>query len=178
MKNRNIEKRDDWSTPKYLYNKLNDEFHFDFDPCPVNPDFDGLSVEWGMCNFVNPPYSNKLKTAFVQKALIEQKKGKTSVLLLPVSTSTVLFHDFILNNKKEIRFLRGRIKFEGVNTKGEYVKDKVGMFDSMIVVFEGKTPESEKSKEELLSEIEILKEENAKLKSNNVIERLKNNKHG
>jgi hypothetical protein len=113
MKNKNIIQKDDWKTPKSFYDKLNSEFNFDFDPCPYQHDtalWDGLEIEWGMRNFVNPPYSRKLKTAFVKKAIEESKKGKLCVMLLPVSTSTRLFHDFILPNKKEIRFIDGRNK--------------------------------------------------------------------
>jgi len=137
MKNRNLEHSDNWQTPDDLYNKLNEEFNFDFDPCPLFHDisiFDGLEIEWGMSNFINPPYSRKLKEAFVIKAIEESKKGKLCVLLLPVSTSTKLFHDHILPNQQEIRFLRGRVKFKGVNTKGEVVANKCGMHDSMIVI--------------------------------------------
>jgi len=138
MKNRNLKHVDDWATPKYLYNELDKEFNFDFDPCPLQhniEDWDGLNVDWGNCNFVNPPYSRKLKEAFVLRAIEESKKGKKCILLLPVSTSTKLFHNYILPNKKEIRFLFKRIKFIGVNTFGEKVSDKCGMHDSMIVVF-------------------------------------------
>lgn len=138
MKNRNLEHKDDWKTPTKIFEQLNNEFNFDFDPCPYKHDvtqWDGLQVEWGDSNFVNPPYSRKLKEAFVEKAVIEKLKGKTSVLLLPVSTSTALFHDVIKPNASEIRFVRGRIRFEGVNTKGEYVTDKTPMHDSMIVIF-------------------------------------------
>jgi len=139
MKNRNLDNSDSWATPKYLYDELNAEFSFDFDPCPLNtgeitPDSDGLLIEWGERNFINPPYSQKLKEAFVIRAIIESKKGKLCVLLLPVSTSTKLFHEHILPNQKEIRFLRGRVKFEGINTFGERVSNKCGMHDSMIVV--------------------------------------------
>lgn len=56
-------------------------------------------------------------------------------MLLPVSTSTKIFHDHVLPNTQEIRFVKGRIKFKGINTKGEYVTDKCGMHDSMIVIF-------------------------------------------
>lgn len=56
-------------------------------------------------------------------------------MLLPVSTSTVLFHDFIQPNAKEIRFVKGRIKFVGVNAKGELVSNKSPMHDSMVVIF-------------------------------------------
>ena len=138
MKDRNLEHKDDWKTPAKVFDELNNEFNFDFDPCPYKHDitqWDGLQVDWGDRNFVNPPYSRKLKEAFVEKAVIEKMKGKLSVLLLPVSTSTALFHDVIKPNASEIRFVRGRIRFEGVNTKGEYVTDKTPMHDSMIVIF-------------------------------------------
>lgn len=138
MKNRNIENHDNWATPKEFYNTLNNEFKFDFDPCPLFATEDGLIKEWGNRNYVNPPYSRKLKEAFIKKAIIESKKGKLCVMLLPVSTSTKIFHDYILPNKKEIRFIRGRIHFEGINTKGEKVSDKAGMHDSMIVIFDGR----------------------------------------
>lgn len=140
MKNRNLSHSNNWATPKEFYDKLDKEFNFDFDPCPLNeneitPEKDGLLIDWGISNFVNPPYSRDLKESFVKKAIQESKKGKVCVMLLPVSTSTVLFHEHIKPNAKEIRFVKGRIKFLGVNTKGEYVTNKAPMHDSMIVVF-------------------------------------------
>lgn len=138
MKNRNIIHSDNWATPKELYNILNDEFHFDFDPCPINHDmsWDGLEVEWGKSNFINPPYSRMLKEAFIKKAYNESRKGKLCVMLLPVSTSTKIFHEYIYHKAIEIRFLRGRVKYSGINTRGEFVSNKAGMHDSMIVIFE------------------------------------------
>ena len=143
MKNRNLDHSDNWATPKEFYDKLNAEFAFDFDPCPLNkneitPDKDGLLIEWGQRNYINPPYSRNLKEAFVMKAIEEAKKGKLCVMLLPVSTSTKLFHEAIQPNAKEIRFIKGRVKFVGVNTKGELVDNKAPMHDSMIVVFGGR----------------------------------------
>ena len=88
-----------WLTPAELFSKLNDEFDFDFDPCPhPKPDeFDGLTCEWGLRNYVNPPFGSilhqgpndkKLKkkgpTAWMRKAIEEQKKGKLSVVVYPV----------------------------------------------------------------------------------------------
>lgn len=137
MKNRNLKHSDNWGTPEDLYQALDLEFGFDFDPTPLNHDTSkwcGLEVEWGEVNFVNPPYSRKLKEAFIKKAVEESKKGKQVVMLLPVSTSTRVFHEEILPNKKEIRFIRGRVKFEGYNTKGEYTTKSNGMHDSMIVI--------------------------------------------
>ena len=95
----------------------------------------GTPSHLGFKNFINPPYSRKLKEAFIMKAIEESRKGKLCVMLLPVSTSTKIFHDHILPNKKEIRFIRRRLKFSGYNTKGEYVDNKCGMHDSMIVIF-------------------------------------------
>lgn len=139
MKNRALKHSDNWKTPDWLYNKLNEEFNFDHDPCPLNleeitPENDGLLNDWGKSNFINPPYSRALKEAFVKKAIEQSKEGKLCVLLLPVSTSTALFFDYIQPNAKEIRFLRGRVKFEGINTFGEKSKG-AGMHDSMIVIF-------------------------------------------
>jgi site-specific DNA-methyltransferase (adenine-specific) len=138
LKNRNLNNIDDWATPDYIYDELNNEFDFNFDPCPLQHDlnkWDGLIVEWKERNFINPPYSRALKERFVLKAIEESKKGKLCVMLLPVSTSTKIFHNHILPNKKEIRFVFKRIKFIGVNTFGDYVDDKAGMHDSMIVIF-------------------------------------------
>ena len=143
MKNRNLIHSDNWETPKDLYDELNQEFNFDFDPCPIcfdeiTKEKDGLLIDWGDRNFINPPYSRKLKDKFVKKAIKESEKGKLCVCLLPVSTSTILFHDYIKPNADDIRFIRGRVKFIGINTFGEKVSNKVGMHDSMIVIFDGR----------------------------------------
>lgn len=134
-KNRDgLDNSDHWQTPKWLYDKLNDEFNFDFDPCPLNSTFDGLKENWGERNFINPPYNRIDKPKFIQKAFDEWKKGKTCVLLIPSATGTKQFHDLILPNA-EIRFLKGRIAFCGYNTKGEYTTKNKGKHDSMIVIF-------------------------------------------
>jgi len=139
MKDRNLNHKDNWATPKSFYDKLNEEFNFNFDPCPLNhnlEEWDGLEIEWKERNFINPPYSRPLKDLFVKKAIEESKKGKLCVMLLPVSTSTILFHNFIKPNAREIRFVKGRISFEGINTFGELVgKGSSPMHDSMIVIF-------------------------------------------
>ena len=137
MMDRSLRLSDDWKTPKYLYNDLDKEFHFDFDPCPFMHDiklWNGLDVEWGNSNFVNPPYSRTLKELFIRKAYKEYLKNKLVVMLLPVSTSTKIFHEIILPNC-EIRFIKGRVKFEGINSFGQSVTNKCGMHDSMIVIF-------------------------------------------
>ena len=137
MKNRDgSENSNHWATPPEFYEKLNKEFNFDFDPCPLNGEllFDGLSVEWGTCNYVNPPYDRINKPKFIQKAFEEWKKGKTVVMLLPSATGTKQFHEIILPHA-EIRFVKVRIAFHGLNTKGEFSTKNKGKHDSMIVIF-------------------------------------------
>ena len=138
MKDRNLNHKDDWETPKELYNSLVEEFGVMFDPCPLRSSFNGLNILWRSANFINPPYSRKLKEQFIRKAYEESKKGKLCVMLLPVSTSTKIFHEIIYPNA-EIRFINGRVKFIGINTFGEKVTNKCGMHDSMIVIFNNET---------------------------------------
>ena len=135
MKGRDgLTQSDHWSTPSWLYDKLNQEFSFDFDPCPLHADFDGLSISWGKSNFVNPPYNRVDKPKFIQKAYEEYLRGKTCVLLIPASVSTKQFIELILPNA-EIRFIKGRVAFSGYNTKGEFTDKNKGKHDSMIVIF-------------------------------------------
>jgi cyanophycin synthetase len=79
-----------WLTPSDLYAELNAEFRFDFDPCPypLPPGFDGLTCEWGMSNYVNPPFGSimhygkkKGMTAWVKKAIAEHAQGKRVVFV-------------------------------------------------------------------------------------------------
>lgn len=142
MKNRNLSNSDNWETPESLVNYLQDVFWvlFDFDPCPLNNDlekFNGLFCEWWNCNFVNPPYSRDLKEKFILKWVEEMGKWKCCIFLLPVSTSTKIFHNYILRYWR-VYFLKKRVKFEGINTFWEIVKNKTPMHDSMIVVFDKK----------------------------------------
>jgi len=102
--------RTDWKTPKFLFQALNAEFHFDYDPCPVYPQVDGLKNDWGNINFVNPPYGREIKK-WIQKGYLEFLKGKTVVFLLPSRTDTAWWHDFVMK-ATEIRFIRGRLKFD------------------------------------------------------------------
>lgn len=147
MKKIHINNDNNYATPPDFYTELDKEFNFDFDPCPYNEneittETNGLLKDWGKSNFINPPYSQKLKEAFVLKAIDEQKKGNTSVFLIPVSTSTKLFHEYIKPNAKEIRFLKGRIKFGKLDKNGNFYlplnkngKISSGTKDSMIVIF-------------------------------------------
>lgn len=62
-----------------------------FDPCPLNPNWEinGLEIEWENKTFVNPPYSKP--KPWVAKAIEENKKGHTIVMLLKHDSSTQWF---------------------------------------------------------------------------------------
>ena len=145
MKKIHINNDDNYATPPELYEQLNKRFNFDFDPCPYNENEilnDGLKIEWGRSNFVNPPYSQKLKEQFIIKGVEQMKKGKVSVFLIPVSTSTKLFHEWIKPFATEIEFVKGRIKFGKRDENGNFYlplnakgKTQSGTKDSMIVIF-------------------------------------------
>ena len=127
-----------WETPQYFYDKLDDEFHFTLDPCalPTNakcanyftPHDDGLKQDWqGHSVFCNPPYVKKI-SEWVRKCSEESKKpGTQVVMLIPVRTDTAYFHEFIYHKAKEIRFVRGRLKFGKSKNSAP--------FPSMIVIF-------------------------------------------
>ena len=106
-----LSKRSDWRTPKVLLQELQREFGVLWDPCPTNADFNGLQVEWHQNTFVNPPYSRET-IKWCRKAVQEYKKGKTVIMLLAARTDTKWFHDYILPHAKEVRFIRGRLKFD------------------------------------------------------------------
>lgn len=124
MKNRNLDHKDDWMTPPEYYEKWDKIYGFDFDPCPFKHDiekWDGLKIAWGKMNFVNPPYSLRLKTDFVKKAIFEFINFKRkSILLLPVATGARLFQNNIYNIF-DFELLPGRIPFIGYNQKGQKV---------------------------------------------------------
>lgn len=100
-----------WITPPELYKELDAEFHFDYDPCPFPKpkDYDGIKAEWGTSNYVNPPFHRENgigPTAFVRKAIEENKKGKTVVLTIPTQS----YVNLLLEAGAEVRSL-GRVKW-------------------------------------------------------------------
>ena len=137
---KNGSKNDDWATPDYILEDIRKEFGEFFDPCPLKHDlnkWDGLKIDWKDINFINPPYNNKGKVAFIKKAYEESLKGKTCIILIPSATELPVFHDLILPYG-EVRFIRGRVKFKGFNSKGIYTEKGTGQMGSMFVIFKPK----------------------------------------
>lgn len=84
-----------WLTPVDLMDDIKREFEIDFDPCPFPKpdDFDGLHIEWGQNNYVNPPFGSyvdkrdgkkKGPTAWAKKSIHEYRKGKRVVFVYPI----------------------------------------------------------------------------------------------
>jgi phage N-6-adenine-methyltransferase len=101
---------DEWRTPASVYDALHAEFGFVLDPCPMRDEFwDGLFRPWQFPAFCNPPYSQI--SAWVKKAFEESRRGRV-VLLTPSRTDTRWWHDYVMR-ASEIRFIRGRLRFNG-----------------------------------------------------------------
>ena len=117
----------EWGTPQHVYDALHGEFHFDLDPCPLDGAQDGLArlfAEWrGRRVFCNPPYGSKAITEWLGRA----KEAILAVYLIPARTDTRWFHDLVLPQASEIRFLRGRLKFGKATAPAP--------FPSMVVIF-------------------------------------------
>lgn len=65
-----------------------------FDPCPVSPTFDGLSVTWQAHNFCNPPFN--AIALWYSKALAEAAaNGAHTVMLLPWRGHARYWHDLV-----------------------------------------------------------------------------------
>lgn len=127
----------EWATPIKFFKELNKEFEFTLDPCATKENAkckkyytkedNGLTKDWnGERVFCNPPYGREIQY-WVKKCYEENKSNNTFiVMLIPARTDTSYFHDYIYH-KQEIRFIRGRLKFnDGKNP---------APFPSMIVIF-------------------------------------------
>ena len=141
MKGRDVlfsHKSDNYITPKWLFEELDNEFHFKMDcattilnplgtPYFITEKEDGLKMPWMNPTFCNPPYSEA--SLWVEKAYNEwRERVITFVMLLPARTDTRWFHDYIYKKLGvEIRFIKGRLKFEGTKYPAP--------FPSMLVIF-------------------------------------------
>ncbi|MGI9011117.1 MAG: DNA N-6-adenine-methyltransferase [Nitrososphaeraceae archaeon] len=157
--------KNSWRTPPELFKELDDEFHFDLDPCTTqdNPlqtryfyteqEYNGLLLDWHGNVFVNPPYGYNEKNEYllekwVKKAfeqITSNRNVKTIVLLVPTVTSTKWFHKYVWNNidhepywDDDDRNFTTEIRFPDKRIK--YLDEKgekkqSPRFDSMIIIY-------------------------------------------
>lgn len=129
---------DEWATPSDFFAMLDAEFHFDLDPCCTHENAkckkhytlkdNGLMQNWGGQRvFCNPPYGRAIKD-WMRKCAEESRKSDTLVVaLVPARTDTAWFHDYVYKKAREIRFIRGRLRFNDARDSAP--------FPSMIIVF-------------------------------------------
>lgn len=117
----------DHPTPPAFYAKLDAEFHFTLDPCPLGGvdrimEQDGLARSWaGERVYCNPPYGNE-----ISRWLAKATEAEVAVYLIPSRTDTRWWHEYVLK-ADEIRFVKGRLKFGGAKFNAP--------FPSVVVVF-------------------------------------------
>lgn len=121
--------RTDWATPSHVYEALHREFGFTLDPCRLGDEGglfgrrDGLLLSWaGERVYCNPPYGPA-----IPDWLAKGRDAEVAVYLLPARTDTRWFHEHCLRWAREVRFLRGRLKFGGSKNSAP--------FPSMVVVY-------------------------------------------
>lgn len=132
---------DEWPTPQYLFDALHSEFKFTVDVCATSANAkcrrfytrleDGLQQDWRRDRaWMNPPYGEVI-ARWVGKAFTTAQEGGLVVALVPARPDTAWWHDYVLR-AAEIRFLRGRLKFEGARHPAP--------FPSAVVVFRPPLP--------------------------------------
>lgn len=139
--------KQDWTTPKELFEELDHEFHFTLDPCSTHENAlcekhytkedNGLSKMWkDEIVFCNPPY-NKI-TEWADKCAVEHVlNNATVVLLVPARTDTKWFHYSVVPFARSIRFIQGRLHFGGADRAPFpsmlviYSKQKINLLDSV-----------------------------------------------
>ncbi|GGN07660.1 hypothetical protein GCM10009721_39180 [Terrabacter tumescens] len=142
---------DDWATPQAFYDEYDAEFGFVLDACSSttnhkaphffaldHPDAhrrDGLTGDWaadarahGGAVWCNPVYGRSI-TDWMAKAAATARAGVTVVCLVPARTDTRWFHEHVLAEGAEVRYVRGRLKF-GTATTG-------APFASLVIIYRG-----------------------------------------
>lgn len=131
-----------WETPTWFFDALHAEFNFTVDVCAsmenrkVDKFFsvhqDAFRLRWrGIC-WMNSPYGREIGKWLAKALKSAVEDNATVVCLVPARTDTAWWFD----NARfgEIRFLRGRLKFEGAPTSAP--------FPSALVIFRPGLPRS------------------------------------
>jgi len=125
----NIKVKDDYETPYDLYYDSCRKYNIfpTLDVCATKKNTkcknyftekeDSLLKEWNETFFMNPPYSKVAD--FMKKAYYQHiNNGVEGMILIFAKTDTKFWHSFI-EEKAEVHFIKGRIKFlkDGFKTK-------------------------------------------------------------
>lgn len=70
-----------------------------------------LASSWFDSTFVVVDYAEVER--WLQKCLHEAESGRTVVALVPARTHTMWFHEIVLEQAKELRFVKGRVTMDG-----------------------------------------------------------------
>lgn len=111
---------DEWETPQYVFDELNQEFDFQLDVCATSENMkckkyfhkkiDGLKQEWSPYRcWMNPPYGKNI-VYWIKKAHHESERGALVVCLIPARTDTKWWHEYVMRSS-EVRFISGRLNF-------------------------------------------------------------------
>jgi site-specific DNA-methyltransferase (adenine-specific) len=142
-------KSDNWPTPQAFFDALDEEFGFVLDACASatnrkTPAYygldhaelerrDGLAGDWaadarrlGGAVWMNPVYGRTIGK-WMAKAAATAAAGATVVCLVPSRTGTRWFHDHVLANDADVRYVKGRLKFGDAT--------HAAPFDSLVIVF-------------------------------------------
>lgn len=119
----------DWPTPRALFADLDAEFGFTLDVC-ASPDNACLARFWterdeallrsweGERVWCNPPYGRQI-ARWMEKAWNEAPAAALIVALIPSRTCSAWWHEYAMT-ADEIRFLRGRLRFEGAKASAPF----------------------------------------------------------
>ncbi len=127
---------DDWRTPRALFGALHREFDFTVDAAADQDNHlvprywtaahDGAARSWAKERvWCNPPYSRGRQPGFLARAA--KCEAAVAVLLIPARPDTRAWHEHVWEAASEVRFIRGRVRFEGATSGAP--------FPSAIVVY-------------------------------------------
>jgi hypothetical protein len=106
-----------WLTPDDLMAEIDAEFNINFDPCPYpKPDtWDGLTMDWGSSNYVNPPFGaiiyedgkKRGATTWARRCIEEFKKGKCVIMVYPIDKWVLMLLEAgaKVRNLKDVKWL-------------------------------------------------------------------------
>lgn len=131
MESFNVKHTDNFNTPWFFFEQLNDIFNFTVDvACDstnkkcfrafcYDSGYDGLEESWRDERvFCNPPFSEKKK--WIEKAIYEVEKNQCPVvcMILPLNCmSTIFFYDLVIKGGYLYEITKARVDFLDNGTK-------------------------------------------------------------